>query len=151
MLHRRMSNRRQFQVPPAVSVSRSHSALLHDECEGGRMSSRARSSGHRDCVGTSKSATRSTTTTASPTPAEPDPPPPHATIPASRANTQNAGPPSGRLRLGPMMAIPSNTVAATSPLHKGVPRQGTLGINVAAFRAVVVIAIVPIPGPLARA
>jgi hypothetical protein len=50
-----------------------------------------------------------------------------------------------------MMAIPSNMVAATSPLHNGVPRQGTLGITVAALRAVVVIAIVPIPGPLARA
>jgi hypothetical protein len=42
-------------------------ALLHDERERGRMSSRARSSGHRDCIGTSRSA--AATAAASPTPA----------------------------------------------------------------------------------
>jgi hypothetical protein len=49
------------------------------------------------------------------------------------------------------MLNPMKIVAATTPIHNGVPCQKVVGINPAAFRAVVVIAIVPIPCPLARA
>jgi hypothetical protein len=86
-----------------------------------------------------------------PPPPEPDPLPPHATIPSNSASTQKTGAPNSRLRRGATMVIPIKIVAATAPLHNGEPRQGVVGINPAALRAAVVIAIVPIPGPLARA
>jgi hypothetical protein len=48
------------------------------------------------------------------------------------------------------MVNPMKTVAASASLHNGVELQGVTGIRTAALRAVVVIAIVPIPGPPVR-